>query len=196
MLQGFYWESYRHGHPEKFPGFGSKKWYEIVTDQASAIREARFDLIWLPPPSFAGTYSAGYNPKEYFNLDNSYGDFAEHRSMLTALLNNGIEPIADIVINHRDGSEAWADFRNPDWAAWAVTRDDEAFTNPASEVFDTPIDQRGAEEERPVEYAPAWRDDLRVRLVPGHRPHEPTGAPRPDPLPAATEERGLSRVAL
>ena len=115
MLQGFYWESYRHGHPEKFPGYGSKTWYGIVTEQAPAIREARFDLIWLPPPSFAGRYSAGYNPKEYFNLNNSYGDFAEHRSMLTALLGNGIEPIADIVINHRDGSRAWADFRNPDW---------------------------------------------------------------------------------
>jgi alpha-amylase len=153
MLQGFYWESYRHGHPEKFPEFGSKIWYEIVTDQAPAIRQARFDLIWLPPPSFAGSYSAGYNPKEYFNLNNSYGDFAEHRSMLITLLDNGIEPIADIVINHRDGSQAWADFRNPDWGTWAITRDDEAFTNPASEVFDTPIDQRGAREDRPIEYA-------------------------------------------
>ena len=152
MLQGFYWESYRHGHPEKFPGFGSKTWYEIVTQQAPAIREARFDLIWLPPPSFAGTFSAGYNPKEYFNLANSYGNFAQHRSMLTALLSDGVEPIADIVINHRDGSQGWADFRNPDWGAWAITRDDEAFTNKDSEVFNTPIDQRGAEEERPVEY--------------------------------------------
>ena len=26
MLQGFYWESYRHGRPERFPQFGSKKW--------------------------------------------------------------------------------------------------------------------------------------------------------------------------
>ena len=153
MLQGFYWESYRHGHPEKFPGYGSKTWYGIVTEQAPTIREARFDLIWLPPPSFAGRYSAGYNPKEYFNLNNSYGDFAEHRSMLTALLGNGIEPIADIVINHRDGSRAWADFRNPDWGTWAITRDDEAFTNPASEIFGTPVDRRGAAEERPVEYA-------------------------------------------
>ena len=40
MLQGFYWESYRHGHPEKFPGFGTKRWYEIVAEQAPAIREA------------------------------------------------------------------------------------------------------------------------------------------------------------
>ena len=74
MLQGFYWESYRHGHPDKFPGYGTKRWYQIVAEQAPAIRQGRFDLIWLPPPSFAGAHSAGYNPKEYFNLSNSYGD--------------------------------------------------------------------------------------------------------------------------
>ncbi len=68
MLQGFYWESYRHGHPEKFPSYGAKTWYQIVEEQAPAIRAGRFDLIWLPPPSFAGQYSAGYDPKEYFNL--------------------------------------------------------------------------------------------------------------------------------
>src|SRR4051812_8284076 len=56
MLQGFYWESYRHGHPDKFPTFGDKQWYDIVKEQADTIRAARFDLIWLPPPSFAGQY--------------------------------------------------------------------------------------------------------------------------------------------
>jgi alpha-amylase len=151
LLQGFYWESYRHGHTD-FPQFGEKNWYQIVTDLAPEMREARFDLIWLPPPSFSGELSAGYNPKEYFNLDNSYGNFDQHRGMLTALLNNGIEPVADIVINHRDGVNGWADFRNPDWGTWAITRHDEAFTNPESEVFGTPEDQRGSPEEQPIEY--------------------------------------------
>jgi hypothetical protein len=115
MLQGFYWESYRHGHPDRFPDYGDKRWYEIVKEQAPAMREGRFDLIWLPPPSYAGEFSAGYNPKEYFNLENSYGNFQQHRAMLEALLQNGIEPVADIVINHRDGTAHWADFKNPDW---------------------------------------------------------------------------------
>jgi alpha-amylase len=152
MLQGFYWESYRHGHPDKFPEFGQKRWYEIVRDQAWKIREGRFDLIWLPPPSFAGDLSAGYNPKEYFNLNNSYGNFYQHRAMLIMLLRYGIEPVADVVINHRDGTHGWADFKNPDWGTWAITKHDEAFTNPASEVYGTPEDQRGAAEERPTEY--------------------------------------------
>ncbi len=153
MLQGFYWESYRHGHPNRFPDYGEKRWYELVEEQAGTIRAGRFDLIWLPPPSWAGDTSAGYNPKEYYNLNNSYGSFEEHREMLEALLNNGVEPVADIVINHRDGSQGWADFSNPAWGTWAITRQDEAFTNPASEVFATPVDQRGAEEESPGEYA-------------------------------------------
>src|ERR1041385_3540411 len=66
MIQGFYWESYRHGHPEKFPNFGVKKWYEIVGSKADALKAGHFDLIWLPPRSYAGEYSAGYGPKEYF----------------------------------------------------------------------------------------------------------------------------------
>jgi alpha-amylase len=153
MLQGFYWESYRHGHPERFSRYGDKTWYRIVEEQAPTIREARFDLIWLPPPSFAGQYSAGYNPKEYFNLANSYGDDGAHRAMLEALLANGVEPIADIVINHRDGLTSWADFKNPDWGTWAITRDDDAFTNKNSPLFNTSA-ERGAPEEQPLPYAP------------------------------------------
>jgi alpha-amylase len=152
MLQGFYWESHRHGYPETFPNFGQKKWYDIVREQALQIREGRFDLIWLPPPSYSGEISAGYNPKEYFNLSNSYGGFEQHRTMLVTLLQNGVEPVADIVINHRDGSQGWADFTNPAWGTWAITKNDEAFTNPDSEVVNTPMEQRGAEEERPKEY--------------------------------------------
>jgi alpha-amylase len=161
MLQGFYWESYRHGYSDRFHNFGKKKWYEIVRENATDIREGRFDLIWLPPPSYSGEVSAGYNPKEYFNLNNAYGSFQQHRSMLEILLRNGVEPVADIVINHRDGSQAWADFKNPDWGTWAVTRYDEAFTNPQSEVFQTPFEQRGAEEESPKEYAQHGRNTYR-----------------------------------
>lgn len=152
MLQGFYWESYRHGHPEEFASFGSKRWYRIVHENAATIRAGRFDLIWLPPPSFAGKYSAGYNPKEYFRLDNSYGSFEEHRAMLEELLRSGVEPIADVVINHRDGSTGWADFKNPDWGTWAICETDEAFAKAESGVAGTPAEQRGRCEERAPEY--------------------------------------------
>jgi alpha-amylase len=154
MLQGFYWESYRHGHPEnpQFTPFGTKTWYSIVQQNAGAIRDGHFDLIWLPPPCYAGAYSAGYNPKEYFTLSNSYGSLDEQRAMLVALLHNGVEPVADLVLNHRDGHRQWADFQHPAWDTRTITRDDEAFLNPESEVFNTPVAQRGAPEETPAEY--------------------------------------------
>ena len=72
--------------------------------------------------------------------------------MLESLLHNGIEPVADIVINHRDGLQAWADFKNPDWGTWAITAQDEAFLNPKSDVFNTPLTERGAAEEKPSSY--------------------------------------------
>ena len=144
MLQGFTWESHRHG---LLPGYGSRRWYGVVQERVAAIAAAGFDLIWLPPPSFAGERSAGYNPKQYFNLSNSYGDALQQRALLVALLQAGIEPVADIVINHRDGSGGWADFRNPAWGPWAICRSDEAFSRRESGLAGTPEGQRGGCEE-------------------------------------------------
>lgn len=151
LLQGFYWESYRHGDP-KFPKLGDKKWYEIVRDNAGRIREGRFDLVWLPPPSWAGGRSAGYNPRQYWRFENSYGDFKQHRAMLKALLKAGVEPVADVVINHRDGEQDWADFKNPDWGPDTICRDDEVFIRGPEKWRQIPLDKRGAAEERPREY--------------------------------------------
>lgn len=156
LLQGFYWESYRSGHLDRFPRSGSKHWYEIVRGDADDIRQGRFDLLWLPPPCDAGDNSAGYNPKQYFKLDNCYGTFAEQRALLTTLRADGIAPIADIVINHRDGSSGWVDFKNPDWGLWAISRDDRAFTDPRSPAFGTPTALRGAPKERPYPYGAGW----------------------------------------
>ena len=153
MLQGFYWESYRHGHPG-FPRSAAT----LVRDrpgQADAIREGRFDLIWLPPPSSRrGRNSAPATSRsEYFRLANSYGTFEEHRAMLEELLRNGIEPVADIVVNHRDGSTGWADFHNPDWGPWAICATDEAFHDPESRHRGhARRTSAGADEGAPAEY--------------------------------------------
>jgi alpha-amylase len=147
LLQGFYWESYRHGQA-RFPQFGQKPWYEVVRAKVPAIAAGRFDLIWLPPPIYAGELSAGYNPKQYFRFDNSYGSKAQQQQLLRALLAKGVEPIADVVINHRDGSHGWADFQNPAWGTQAICATDEAFTNPASGLTRTPAAQRGTCEDR------------------------------------------------
>ena len=160
MLQGFYWESYKHGHPGKYsfivPGVANeeKTWYEIVKEKAPEIRNGYFDLIWLPPPS-EGSGGAGYGPTRLFSPNNMYGDSLQQREMLVELWNNGIEPLADIVINHRNGSLGWAKFANPSWDSKAVCKNDEAFTNSASEVYGLPEDQRGADEEYVQNYDPS-----------------------------------------
>jgi len=170
LLQGFYWESYRHG---LVPGYGQRRWYTIVREQVPAIAAAGFDLVWLPPPSWAGERSAGYNPKHYFRLDNSYGTAQQHRALLVALLQAGIDPVADLVLNHRDGERGWADFSNPAWGPWAICASDEAFRQGEAHLAATPLQERGAcEESVPYRAAgtlnyPAFRDiahnDPRVR---------------------------------
>jgi alpha-amylase len=147
MLQGFYWESCRHGRAE-YPNFGSKRWYEIVGSLAEVIAGGRFDLVWLPPPAYSGDFDEGYGPREYFNLENSYGTQRQQRAMLEALLKKGVEPVADLVLNHRNGSSGWASFKNPSWGTWAICADDEAFSTPDSGIQNTPMEQRGNCEEK------------------------------------------------
>jgi len=48
MLQGFYWESYQHGYPEKFPNYGDKHWYAII--QSPCDRHAATIVQSIAPP--------------------------------------------------------------------------------------------------------------------------------------------------
>jgi alpha-amylase len=73
--------------------------------------------------------------------------------MLETLLGKGVEPVADIVINHRDGTNSWAGFQNPAWDTKSICKHDEAFSKEGSEVRNRPESERGAEEEKPLPYA-------------------------------------------
>jgi alpha-amylase len=84
---------------------------------------------------------------EYFNLNNSYGSMDEQRGLLAKLLADGVEPVADLVLNHRSGERSWADFKNPDWGLWSICSDDSAFSSLNSPLLNTPVSQRGAPEE-------------------------------------------------
>ena len=123
MIQGFMWES----HQDPWP----RKWYDHVKGKVGELADAKFDLIWLPPPSKGE--GAGYHPHELNEFDNNYGNEQQHRSLLHALLAKGIEPIADVVINHRNGSGGWATFKNPTWPSTFICSDDEFwFQSPSS----------------------------------------------------------------
>ena len=154
LLQAFGADAHRRGG----------HWYRELNRQVPQLAALGVDLVWLPPPAYAGPTSAGYNPKQYGRLDNSYGSVAEQRQLLRNLRRHGLIPVADVVINHRDGTRGWGDFVNPRWGPETICADDEAFTDPASELRGLPRVRRGAcEEEVPYRsggtYAyPAYRD--------------------------------------
>ncbi len=114
LLQGFNWDSHAN----------TNGWYNVVGSKAGELGNAGFDMVWLPPPSDAAA-PQGYLPRELYDLNSQYGSQAELKSCISALHNNGMLVLADIVVNHRVGSTNWADFTNPTWGCWAVTSNDE-----------------------------------------------------------------------
>ncbi len=116
LLQGFYWDC----------NVGNE-WYNIINNHAQEIADAGYDMIWLPPPS-KGSSGMGYLPTELNDLSNNFGSYDEHLTMITTLNNLGVEPIADIVINHRAGSTNWLDFTNPTWGTSSITSNDEVWS--------------------------------------------------------------------
>jgi len=93
------WESHQHGKHKGKGGYEYEvdwkhKWYGHVKGKVDELADAKFGLIWLPPPSQGE--GAGYHPQEYHNLNNSYGNKAQHKELIDALLKAGIEPVADI----------------------------------------------------------------------------------------------------
>ena len=126
MIQGFNWESH---------DAISSGWYNHLSSTAAELGTAGFDLIWMPPPSNSGD-PHGYLPRELNNMSNSYGNASDHASMITAFHNEGMEVIADLVMNHRVGCSDWVDFCNPTWDTWSIVDNDEVWSEPAySNVF-------------------------------------------------------------
>jgi len=114
MLQGFHWNSWKY------------KTWNILKNNAANIKNGGFTMVWLPPAS-RSTGGTGYLPTEWFNFNSAHGTETELKAALTALNNNGVKPIADIVVNHRCGTANWADFSNPSFTdnKRAVVKNDE-----------------------------------------------------------------------
>lgn len=112
MLQGFHWNSHK------------SSWYGTLQGKASDIKNLGITHVWFPPPSDAAS-SEGYLPRKLNNLNSNYGTETQLRSAISALNSQGVKSVADIVVNHRVGTSNWADFTDPTWGSWSVTRDDE-----------------------------------------------------------------------
>lgn len=144
MMQGFVWESNSQGASQAHQP-APRNWYAQVEKNLPQLVFGKFDLIWLPPPSQGN--DTGYYPTEYFSLRSSYGGEKAQRQLLAALLRKGIEPVADLVLNHRNGTTRWADFSNPNWDTTAIASGDEFWSAPDS-LLQNPSDRRDRDANR------------------------------------------------
>jgi alpha-amylase len=113
MLQGFYWESYRHGDPDpRCARYGTKRWYQIVKERAPEIHGGR-----LPKPQVRRDVSKyllqlksfGYRGWRY---DMVHGYHAKH----LALYNRRSEPTFSV------GEYDWgAHAEQRGWVWWTAT---------------------------------------------------------------------------
>ena len=106
MMQGWYWD-----YPKTCDGFD---WASTLDGQAADIGSAGFTYLWLPPMSRAsfGSCSNGYDPQDLYDLGEygqgptGFGTRGAVDDLITALGANGVEAVADVVYNHRDGGVA------------------------------------------------------------------------------------------
>jgi hypothetical protein len=113
MLQGFHWLSWK-----------TSPWWGVVSAKARDIAAAGFDLVWLPPSADAES-DEGYIPRRLYVQDSKYGTAAELKRAVSALHSGGVKVLADVVINHRVGTNGWAGFTEPAWGCEAVVAGDE-----------------------------------------------------------------------
>lgn len=118
MLQGFEWD---------LPADG-RHWRKLAF-RARWLSFCGFTAVWLPPAfkGSAGTQDVGYGVYDLYDLGEfnqkgtirtKYGTAAEYVMCVNALKRMGIQPLADIVLNHRMGGDEKEIFRgricNPD----------------------------------------------------------------------------------
>lgn len=137
MLQGFHWTSSNQAQ-------NGKPWYQIVSENSAAIKNAGFTIVWFPPPT-ATADGEGYLPSQWYNLNTRYGTQTQLQTAIQSL--RPTVSIADIVINHRNGTAtSGADFTNPSFANnnAAIVRGDEcncgSGTNDSGEGFNASRD--------------------------------------------------------
>jgi len=102
MMQAWYWD-YTKGN-----------WANNLTSKAAELGTAGFTEIWVPPLARAsfGNNSNGYDPKDLYD----YGEYgggatgvgtrAQVDAMVAAFNAAGINTVADMIYNHRDGGKA------------------------------------------------------------------------------------------
>ncbi len=107
MLQGWNWD-----YPFFYAGIGNQIDYLAV--EGENLKNAGFTYVWLPPlaKSISGSTSMGYNVRDYYDIGDfgpaRWGDRDGFENIKTVYNSLGINMVADMIFNHRDGG-AWED---------------------------------------------------------------------------------------
>ncbi len=103
LMQGWYWD-----YPKTASGYN---WADTLTNKANELSTAGFTYIWLPPLSRAsfGNNSNGYDPNDLYDLGEfgqgatGFGTRTDVDQLITQFNTSGLNAVADVVYNHRDG---------------------------------------------------------------------------------------------
>lgn len=114
MFQGFHWFA------DNYWLRSANGWWGTLEAKAGILASSGFTMVWFPPAAVGSYY-----PTEWYNLHSQWGDKKHLLSTIGAMHRNNMKVIADVVLNHRNGRENWADFYNPDWPSNVVLQDDE-----------------------------------------------------------------------
>ena len=105
LMQGWYW-----GYPKTADSCHCN-WADTLIARAAAIGNGGFTYVWLPPLSrtSSGSTSGGYDPKDLYDLGEfglgptSFGTRKDVNRVISVFREKGINAVADVVYNHRDG---------------------------------------------------------------------------------------------
>jgi len=123
MMQAFWWDSFNDAKISNYDSY-----YEYLNDLVVELSNANIDVLWFPPASDGD--GMGYHPRKLFDFNSSHGTKSQLESLLSKLKSREMHAMADLVFNHRVGTQTWTDFTEPSWSCESICIDDEGFTNP------------------------------------------------------------------
>ncbi len=101
LMQGWYWD-----YPKTSNGFS---WADTLRLKAASLKQDGISHIWFPPHALCRNQgSNGYDPWDLFigNQTTGLGTRPALNAMLAEFTAQGIDPVGDLVLNHRNGGDA------------------------------------------------------------------------------------------
>ncbi|MFZ1530005.1 MAG: alpha-amylase family glycosyl hydrolase [Ferruginibacter sp.] len=101
LMQGWYWD-----YPKTNAGFS---WADTLRLKAAALKQDGISHVWFPPHALCRNQgSNGYDPWDLFigNQTTGLGTRPALNAMMSEFAAQGIDPVGDIVLNHRNGGDA------------------------------------------------------------------------------------------